>query len=245
MAAVVEVENLRFRYPDGVEALRGIDFTLEEGETVALLGANGSGKTSFLLHLVGLLRGEGRIRICGRELAEETIGFARRKIGVLFQDSDDQLFMPSVEEDVAFGPRNQKLSDDEVERRVAGGLSRAEVADLRERAPHHLSAGQKRRVALAGLLAMEPEILLLDEPATFLDPPSRNHLIETLRELDQAQILVTHDLELARSLAGRAVFFEQGRVAGEGTVDEVAERFAWGSAPQGGAISSGASDGGV
>ena len=109
----------------------------------------------------------------------------------------------------------------------------------------HLSAGQKRRVALAGLLAMEPEILLLDEPATFLDPPSRNHLIETLRELDQAQILVTHDLELARSLAGRAVFFEQGRVAGEGTVDEVAERFAWGSAPQGGAISSGASDGGV
>lgn len=235
---VVEVEGLRFRYPDGVEALRGVDFRLEAGETVALLGANGSGKTSFLLHLVGLLRGEGRIRICGEELTADNVDFARRKIGVLFQDSDDQLFMPSVEEDVRFGPLNQKLPPEEIARRATAALARTEVEDLRERAPHHLSAGQKRRVALAGVLAMEPEIILLDEPATFLDPPSREHLIETLASLDQAQILVTHDVDLARALTTRAVFFEGGRVAADGPLGKVIERFGWGSPSRRPAVSS-------
>jgi len=235
---VVEVEGLRFRYPDGVEALCGIDFRLDAGETVALLGANGSGKTSFLLHLVGLLRGEGRIRICGEELTADKVEFARRKIGVLFQDSDDQLFMPSVEEDVRFGPLNQKLAPEEIARRANAALARTEVEDLRERAPHHLSAGQKRRVALAGVLAMEPEIILLDEPATFLDPPSREHLIETLASLDQAQILVTHDVDLARALTRRAVFFDGGRVAADGPLDEVVERFGWGSGARRPAVSS-------
>ncbi|MBI1356712.1 MAG: ATP-binding cassette domain-containing protein [Acidobacteria bacterium] len=224
---VVRVRNLRFRYPDGVEALGGVDFDLAAGETVALLGANGSGKTTFLLHLVGLLRGEGEIEICGRGLASDTLGYVREKIGVLFQDSDDQLFMPTVAEDVAFGPRNAQMPAEEVERRVANGLAEVSVADLRDRAPHHLSAGQKRRVALAGLLALEPEILLLDEPATFLDPPSRQELVDVLRSLSHAQILVTHDMELARALADRAVFFERGKVAAEGSVDELAERFRW------------------
>lgn len=235
---VIEVEDLRFRYPDGVEALCGINFRLDAGETVALLGANGSGKTSFLLHLVGLLRGEGRVRICGQDLTPETAEFARRKIGVLFQDSDDQLFMPSVEEDVRFGPLNQGLPPDEINRRIAEALERTEVADLADRAPHHLSAGQKRRVALAGVLAMEPEIILLDEPATFLDPPSRNHLIETLASLDQAKILVTHDVDLARALAARAVFFEQGRVLGDGPLTEIVERFNWASSDKRPALSS-------
>jgi len=224
---VIEVEDLRFRYPDGVDALCGVDFQLHAGETVALLGANGSGKTSFLLHLVGLLQGEGRIRVCGRDLTPQTIDFARRKIGVLFQDSDDQLFMPSVEEDVRFGPLNQQLPPEEISRRVADALERTDVTDLADRAPHHLSAGQKRRVALAGVLAMQPEIILLDEPATFLDPPSRAHLIETLAALDQAQVLVTHDVALAQSLAQRAIFFERGRVLADGPLEEVIQRFAW------------------
>jgi cobalt/nickel transport system ATP-binding protein len=221
------VKGLRFRYPDGVEALRGVDFELMPGETVALLGANGSGKTTFLLHLLGLLHGEGEIEVCGKRLEKATHAHARQKIGVLFQDSDDQLFMPTVEEDVAFGPMNQKFSADEVERRVKAALDQVSVEDLRARSPHHLSAGQKRRVALAGVLAMDPEIILLDEPATFLDPPSRRELVDVLRNLHHAQVIVTHDIPLARELAARAVFFDKGRIVGEGGVDELVERFQW------------------
>ena len=221
------MKGLRFRYPDGVEALRGIDFELMPGETVALLGANGSGKTTFLLHLLGLLHGEGEIEVCGKRLEKSTYAYARQKIGVLFQDSDDQLFMPTVEEDVAFGPMNQKFSSEEVDRRVGSALERVSVEDLRARAPHHLSAGQKRRVALAGVLAMDPEIILLDEPATFLDPPSRRELVEVLRNLHHAQVIVTHDIALARELAGRAVFFQEGKIVAEGGVDEIVERFFW------------------
>ncbi|MCB1019589.1 MAG: ABC transporter ATP-binding protein [Acidobacteria bacterium] len=227
MAPLIRVQNLRFRYPDGVEALCGVDFSLLPGETVALLGANGSGKTTFLLHLLGLLQGEGEIDICGKRLEKSTRGHARQKIGVLFQDSDDQLFMPTVEEDVAFGPRNLELPEAEVERRVESALTRVSVEDLRERAPHHLSAGQKRRVALAGVLAMDPEIILLDEPATFLDPPSRQELIDVMRNLPHAQVIVTHDIPLARALATRAVFFQAGRIVAEGSVDELAAQFNW------------------
>ena len=227
MSLLIHVRNLRFRYPDGVEALRGVDFDLMPGETVALLGANGSGKTTFLLHLLGLLAGEGEIEVCGKRLEKATHAHARQKIGVLFQDSDDQLFMPTVEEDVSFGPLNQKMAPDEVERRVQSALERVSVEDLRGRAPHHLSAGQKRRVALAGVLAMDPEIILLDEPATFLDPPSRRELIDVLRNLHHAQIIVTHDIPLARELATRAVFFQAGKIVGEGSVEELAERFQW------------------
>jgi len=227
---LIAARRVRFAYPDGVEALRGIDFDLYEGETVALLGANGSGKTSFLLQLVGLLRGEGEIRVCGEPLTPETAGRARQKIGVLFQDSDDQLFMPTVAEDVAFGPLNLGLPEAEVDRRVADALERVGLTGLEQRAPHHLSAGQKRRAALAGVLAMDPEIILLDEPATFLDPPSRAGLIETLRELHHAQVMVTHDVDLARALATRAIFFERGLIVGEGSVDELVERFQWGPA---------------
>ena len=225
--SVIEVRDLRFRYPDGVEALRGVDFSLEQGECVALLGANGSGKTTFLLHLVGLLRGAGEIRVCGKTLSDETLRFVREKIGLLFQDSDDQLFMPTVEEDVAFGPVNLGLEDATVDTRVAGALEKVGLDDLRQRAPHHLSAGQKRRAALAGLLAMEPEIIALDEPATFLDPPSRDGLVEVLKDLHHAKIVVTHDMGLARALATRAVFFEQGRIVADGAVDELAESFSW------------------
>lgn len=224
---LIRVRDLRYQYPDGVEALRGVSFDLYPDETVALLGANGSGKTTFLLHLVGLLRGEGEIEICGRRMSKEALAHAREKIGVLFQDSDDQLFMPSVAEDVAFGPRNAQMASEEVERRVEYGLREVSMETLRDRAPHHLSAGQKRRVALAGLLALEPEILLLDEPATFLDPPSRKELVEVLRALNHAQILVTHDIPLALALADRAVFFRSGEVAAEGSVAELVERFDW------------------
>ncbi len=224
---VIEVRDLRYSYPDGVEALRGVDFTLHERETVAVFGANGSGKTTFLSHLVGLLHGQGSVSVCGLDTTRENLPAVHQRVGMLFQDSDDQLFMPTVEEDVAFGPLNLGLGVEEVERRIETCLSDVGLSEFRQRAPHHLSAGQKRRAALAGVLAMQPDVILLDEPATFLDPPAKQALVSTLQKLPQAKLLVTHDPALAESLATRAVFFEQGRIVAEGSVRELTEEFAW------------------
>ncbi len=227
MTPVVEVRGLRFRYPDGTQALNGIDFTLRPGETVALFGANGSGKTTFVLHLNGLLTGEGAISICGDPVNKANLAKIRAKVGMVFQDSDEQLFLPTVLEDVAFGPANQGLSPEAANARARQMLERVGMSSALDKAPYHLSAGEKRRVALAGVLAMDPEILVLDEPTTFLDPPGRRDLVKLLQSLPQAKLLATHDVSLARQIATRAVFFEKGRVAGEGTIDEIAERFNW------------------
>jgi len=224
---VVEVRNLRYSYPDGIQALDGVDFDLNAGESVALMGANGSGKTTFALHLNGLIRGEGSIVICGLPLRDDTLPQIRSKIGVLFQDSDDQLFMPTVLEDVAFGPLNMGASPAEATNRARQVLERVGMDHALHRPPYHLSAGEKKRVAIAGVLAMDPEVLVFDEPTTFLDPPAQRELMLLLRDLPQAKLLIAHDVALAEMLATRAVFFEQGRVAGEGSVDEVVRRFHW------------------
>ncbi len=227
MAALIEVRNLRFRYPDGTEALAGVDFRLEEGETVALFGPNGSGKTTFVLHLVGLLQGEGEVRVCGLPVEKEHLKTIRSRAGIVFQDADVQLFMPTVLEDVAFGPLNLGLPEAEAKRRAERALEQVNMAGAIHKAPYHLSAGEKRRVALAGVLAMEPEILILDEPTTFLDPPGRRVLLSLLQELPQAKLLVTHDAEFALALARRAVFFDKGRIVREGSVAEVVREQGW------------------
>lgn len=227
---ILTVRGLRYRYPDGTHALNGIDFELYEGECVALLGANGSGKTTFVLHLNGLIEtepGEGSIEVCGIPVSPSTVDQVRAKIGLVFQDSDEQLFMPTVLEDVAFGPANLGLSPAAAAARATEMLERVGMSSALRKAPYHLSAGEKRRVAIAGVLAMEPEILVLDEPTTFLDPPGQRELAGLLSSLPQAKILVTHDVEFARSLATRAVFFENGRVAAGGPVDEIIRRFDW------------------
>ncbi|HWQ57084.1 MAG TPA: ABC transporter ATP-binding protein [Bryobacteraceae bacterium] len=224
---LIEVRDLRFRYHDGTPALNGVDFWLDARETVALLGPNGSGKTTFVLHLNGLLSGEGTIEICGVPLTKETLSHARRKIGLVFQDSDSQLFMPTVIEDAAFGPLNLGLTGDEAMERAREALAQVGMAAAENRAPWHLSAGEKKRVAIAGILAMRPEILILDEPTTFLDPPAAAALLQLLRELPQAKIVVTHDVLFAGAVAPRAVFFEKGAVVGEGTVPDVLQRFGW------------------
>jgi cobalt/nickel transport system ATP-binding protein len=227
MKRVVEVSGLRYRYPDGTQALDGIDFRLEAGECVALLGANGSGKTTFVLHLNGLLEGEGLVEVCGLAVSKGTLDQVRAKVGIVFQDSDEQLFMPTVLEDVAFGPANQGATPLEAAARARDMLERVGMTGAIHKAPYHLSAGEKRRVAIAGVLAMDPEVLVLDEPTTFLDPPGQRELAKLLGGLPQAKLLVTHDVEFARSLATRAVFFERGRVAGQGSVDEIIRRFDW------------------
>jgi cobalt/nickel transport system ATP-binding protein len=218
---------LRYRYPDGTQALDGINFHLDQGECVALFGANGSGKTTFVLHLNGLLQGEGAIEICGRPLTRETHAEARAKVGLVFQDSDEQLFLPTVLEDVAFGLLNQGVAPEQAVARARAALEQAGLAGTLGKAPYHLSSGEKRRVAIAGVLVMQPEVLVLDEPTTSLDPPAQRGLVELLRSLSQAKLLVTHDAAFAASLATRAVFFERGKIAGEGTVEEIVQRFNW------------------
>ena len=227
VSKAILTRGLRYRYPDGTQALNGIDFDLDAGESVALFGANGSGKTTFVLHLNGLLRGEGTVEICGLPVSDETLEQIRSKVGVVFQDSDEQLFMPTVLEDVAFGPLNLGLTPSNALARARAVLDRVGMGHALDRAPYHLSAGEKKRVAIAGVLAMDPEILVLDEPTTFLDPPARRDLLALLRSLPQAKVLVTHDANLARALATRAVFFDRGRIAGEGDVIEVIQRFHW------------------
>jgi cobalt/nickel transport system ATP-binding protein len=228
---VIDARGLRYRYGDGTVALDGVDFRLHEGETVALFGPNGSGKTTFVLMLNGLLTGEGEITICGIRLERRNIPGIRRRIGMVFQDSDEQLFMPTVLEDVAFGPLNQGLDRDHAFEAARRALEQVGMANTGHRPPYHLSSGEKRRVALAGVLVMQPEILILDEPTTYLDPPGQRELAKLLMGLPQSKILVTHDPAFGRLLAGRAVFFEKGRVAGAGPVSEIVRRFGWDNQP--------------
>jgi energy-coupling factor transporter ATP-binding protein EcfA2 len=227
MPPLIEVRHLHFHYEDGTPALEGVDFRLDPGETVALLGANGSGKTTFVMHLNGLLTGEGSIRVCGLPVEKGNLPAIRRRIGLVFQDSESQLFMPTVLEDVAFGPLNLGMSREQALERARAALVTAGMATAEARAPYHLSAGEKKRVAIAGILAMDPEILVLDEPTTFLDPPGRRALAELLVGLPQAKILVTHDIAFAQAICQRAVFFERGVIAAEGSVEEIATRFGW------------------
>ncbi len=227
---LIEVRGLKYRYDDGTAALNGVDFRLDAGETVALLGPNGSGKTTFVLNLNGLLSGNGSIHVCGMSVEKPNLAVIRRKIGLVFQDSESQLFMPTVLEDVAFGPLNQGMSPGEAASRAQKALDTVGMGAAVSRAPYHLSAGEKKRVAIAGILAMDPEILVLDEPTTFLDPPGQTALVDLLRQLPQAKIVVTHNTRFARAIAGRAVFFERGTIIANGPVDEITNRFGWSGA---------------
>lgn len=231
MTPAIDIQGLRYRYPDGTQALDGIDFRLAAGECVALLGANGSGKTTFSLHLNGLLFGEGSVTVCGMRvessMSAADLAAVRSKVGLVFQNSDDQLFLPTVLEDVEFGPANLGLAPEEARKHALGALAEVGMSFALDKAPYHLSSGEKRRVAIAGVLAMHPEVLVLDEPTTSLDPPGQRELVRLLRDLPQAKLLVTHDMEFAGALATRAVFFEKGKVVGEGTVDEMVKRFQW------------------
>ena len=227
MRPLIEVQGLSYKYEDGTVALAGIDFQLMPGETVVLFGANGSGKTTFILHLNGLLEGEGEVTICGLPLVPKNLVEIRNKVGMVFQDSDEQLFMPSVLEDVAFGPLHQGMSSEKARAVAMQALGSVGMAHVAGKAPYHLSAGEKKRVAIAGVLAMNPEILVLDEPTTFLDPPGQRDLIELLRGLPQAKVIVTHDTRFATALASRAVFFEKGKIRGAGEVEQVIDQFNW------------------
>jgi cobalt/nickel transport system ATP-binding protein len=217
----LEIIDLSFAYPDGRQALRNVDLHVHHGERVALLGPNGAGKTTLLLHLNGILRPtSGEVRVAGLVVSDDSVLEIRRRVGLVFQDPDDQLFMPTVGQDVAFGPANFGLDGEELEARVAEALGAVSMLGARERAPHHLSYGERRRVAIATVLAVRPEILVLDEPTSNLDPASRRELIDVLRRLPITQLVVTHDLPFALELCPRAVVLDEGLVvAGDTTVE--------------------------
>ncbi len=222
MTHALVVDDLSFAYPNGQHVLDRFALTVETGERVALLGPNGAGKTTFALHINGVLELQnGSITVNQMTLTEDNLTEIRRRVGMVFQNADDQLFMPSVREDVAFGPANLKLSRDEQDQRVTEALAAVDASELADRTPHHLSGGEKRRVAIATVLAMRPDLLVLDEPTSGLDPAGRRELTNLLVSLDLTQLIITHDLPLALELCPRAVIISGGTVVADGATTDL------------------------
>jgi cobalt/nickel transport system ATP-binding protein len=218
----LEISGLAFAYPDGHQALYGVDLTVRRGERVALLGPNGAGKTTLVLHLNGIhLAQHGRVVVGGLPVAKEHLGEIRRRVGIVFQDPDDQLFMPTVAADVAFGPANLGVRGPELDTRVHAALDAVGLAHLANRPPHHLSFGQRRRVAVATVMAMEPHLLVLDEPSSNLDPASRRELADIVLGLDLTIVMVTHDLPYALELCPRALIMNDGVIVADGPTAEL------------------------
>ena len=224
-APSLEVKELAFAYPDGHQALFGINLKIAAGERVALLGPNGAGKTTFVMHLNGLHAAQhGEVIIDGEVIdteAKESLRAIRGKVGIVFQDPDDQLFMPTVFDDIAFGPQNLGFSGKELEDKVLAALDRVGMSEFKDRPPHHLSFGQRRRVAVATVLAMNPSMLVLDEPSSNLDPASRRELAEILTSLPITMIMVTHDLPFAYELCERSVILAGGEIVADGKTEEI------------------------
>ena len=219
---VVDLEHVHYRYPDGFEALSGVDLHIESGEKVALVGPNGAGKSTLMLQLNGTLRPtHGTVRVAGMAVGKDTIRRVRSKVGLVFQDPDDQLFSPTVFDDVAFGPLHMGLPADEVHRRVERALAAVGMAGFARRVPHRMSLGQRKRVALATVLSMDPSILVFDEPSAGLDPCGRRELIGLLRSLDQTLLVSTHDMRLVAEVFPRTIVMDGGTVIADGPTDRL------------------------
>lgn len=222
MSAGITISQLEFAYPDGRVALKGVDLSIAPGERVAILGPNGAGKTTLALHLNGIHRADaGSVTIGGLPVVEENLSEIRRRVGLVFQDSNDQLFMPNVREDVAFGPANLGVEGADLDRRVDAALAAVGGTQLAPRPSHHLSGGERRRAALATVLAMDPDVLVFDEPSADLDGAGRRELVEALEPLPMTQLVITHDLPLALELCPRAVIMRDGSIVADGTTREL------------------------
>lgn len=215
-------DDVHYRYPNGYEALRGVSFRVTHGEKVALVGANGAGKSTLLLHTDGLLMpSQGEVVMGGITLTRRTLSLVRQSVGLVFQDSDNQLFMPTVEEDVAFGPSNMRLEPAEIERRVVDALEAVGALHLRKSSPFQLSGGQKKRVAIATVLSMEPSILVMDEPTSNLDPRARRQIIDLIRRFRHTTLIATHDMEMVLDLCDRTIVMKDGKIVADGSTQHV------------------------
>ena len=215
-------DDVHYRYPNGYEALCGVSFCITHGEKVALVGANGAGKSTLLLHTNGLLiPSQGEVVMVGIKLTRRTLPLVRQSVGLVFQDSDNQLFMPTVEEDVAFGPSNMRLEPEEIRRRVTEALDAVGALHLRGASPFRLSGGQKKRVAIATVLSMEPSVLVMDEPTSNLDPRARRQIIDLIRRFGHTTLIATHDMEMVLDLCDRTIVMKQGRIVADGSTRHV------------------------
>jgi cobalt/nickel transport system ATP-binding protein len=219
--AAIEIRGLDFAYDPGRPALRSVDLVVERGECLALVGPNGAGKSTLLLHLNGVLRGRGEVRVLGMEVKRSSLKEIRRRVGLLFQDPRQQLFLPSIEEDIAFGPLSAGWPEPEARRRVAAIMERFGLVGIGAASPLRLSTGEQKRAALAAVLVMEPEVLAFDEPSAGLDPAGRRDLIELVRALPQTKVIATHDMELAYELCSRVLVMDHGRVVAAGPRDDI------------------------
>ena len=212
----ITVDRLSYAYPDGHQALREVSLSIQPGEKVALVGPNGAGKSTLILHSNGILRGKGSVCVCGLEVSDQTVRRVRSMVGLVFQSPEDQLFSPTVFEDVAYGPLYQGLAAQEVRQRVDEALEMVHMRDYAGRVSHHLSMGEKKRIAIATVLSMQPEVLVLDEPTAGLDPRSRRSLIRLLAELPMTMLVSTHDMQMVQELFPRTVIMDEGRVVADG-----------------------------
>jgi cobalt/nickel transport system ATP-binding protein len=226
----IEVEHLSYSYPDGRLALADVSLHIAPGEKVALVGPNGAGKSTLILHLNGILpaptprsqmAGHGRVQVCGLEVGEKTLSQVRAAVGLVFQNPDDQLFSPTVYEDVAFGPLYQRLEREAVEERVTTALKAVSMQAYARRISHHLSVGEKKRIAIATVLSMNPEVLVLDEPTSGLDPRARRSLMHLLHDLPMTMLVASHDLAMVRELLPRMVVMDEGRIVADGPTQEL------------------------
>ncbi|MFN2188680.1 MAG: energy-coupling factor ABC transporter ATP-binding protein [Candidatus Promineifilaceae bacterium] len=221
MHHTIEVENLHFSYPDGRTALNGVTLSVAPGHKTALVGPNGAGKSTLLLHLNGVLRGSGSVQVAGMEVKDENLRQIRAAVGLVFQDPDDQLFSPTVFDDVAFGPIHLGYPEEEVRARVDYALSVVQMEEYAERVPHHLSIGEKKRISIATVVAMDPEILVLDEPTAGLDPRARRSLINLLADLDMTMLVSTHDMMMVSEIFPELLVMDGGLIVREGNTDEI------------------------
>ncbi len=221
MRELITVENLSFSYPDGQQALIDVNLGIYEGDSVAVVGPNGAGKSTLILHFNGILRSNGHVKLMGRPVDDDNLKWVRNRVGLVFQNPDDQLFSPTVFDDVAFGPMNMGYSRFEVEQAVKRALGLVGMSGFEKRSPHHLSVGEKRRVAMATVLSMAPEVLVIDEPTSNLDPRGKRDLVDVLKGLSITKILISHDLEMVRELCPRMVIIDRGRIVADGNTNNI------------------------
>lgn len=219
---MLEIKKLNYSYPDGKKALKDINIKIYDNETIGIVGANGAGKSTLIKTIVGIfLTDQGEIIVDGEKVTKKTLNSIRKKVGVVFQNPDDQLFMNKVYDDIAFGPRNYKLTEEKVKEKVEKVMKELNIEKLKDRSPNNLSGGEKRKVAIATVLSMEPSIILFDEPTSFLDPKGKRILIETLKGINTTKIIAPHDLDMVKDNCKRVIVLKEGQVVADGKPKEI------------------------